>query len=91
MISLHSLLQTIAAWAAALIVTLMTSAAPAAEYFSGKTIELAIGGDDGGGYDTYARVLNRYWGKHIPGAPTVVAKNLPGRVIAPSERASAVG
>ena len=51
---------------------------PAAEYYAGKTIDLLIGGNVGGGYDIYARVVSRHLGRFIPGHPTIVAKNLPG-------------
>jgi tripartite-type tricarboxylate transporter receptor subunit TctC len=49
-----------------------------AEFYSGKTIELYIGYSAGGGYDTYARTIARYLGKHIPGNPTIVPKNMKG-------------
>jgi tripartite-type tricarboxylate transporter receptor subunit TctC len=49
-----------------------------AEFYGGKTISLLIGFGPGGGYDSYARVLARHLGNHIPGQPTVVAKNMPG-------------
>src|SRR5262249_40469103 len=32
----------------------------------------------GGGYDFYARLLARHIGKHLPGNPTVIVKNMPG-------------
>ena len=32
----------------------------------------------GGGYDTYARLLGRHLGKHLPGEPTVIVSNMPG-------------
>lgn len=51
---------------------------PIAEHFSGKTISLLIGTTPGGGYDGYARVLARHWGRHVPGNPRFVAKNMPG-------------
>src|SRR5260370_17210183 len=41
-------------------------------------MELLIGGGAGGGYDIYARGLARHYGRHIPGQPTIVAKNMPG-------------
>jgi len=50
----------------------------ASEFYAGKTIEFLIGGDVGGGYDIYARVIGRHLGRHIPGNPTVVPKNMPG-------------
>jgi len=32
----------------------------------------------GGGFDTYARLLGRHLGKHVPGKPTVIVENMPG-------------
>src|SRR5690349_1050911 len=52
--------------------------APAAEYYAGKTLEWIVGAPPGGGYDIYARVVARHLGRHIPGEPTVVVKNMPG-------------
>jgi tripartite-type tricarboxylate transporter receptor subunit TctC len=49
-----------------------------ADFYSGKSISLLIGFGPGGGYDTYARVLARHLGKHIPGNPSVVPQNMPG-------------
>ncbi|HZS63545.1 MAG TPA: tripartite tricarboxylate transporter substrate-binding protein [Xanthobacteraceae bacterium] len=56
------------------------AAAPAmaADFYAGKSIDFIIGADVGGGYDTYARVIGRHLGKHIPGNPQIVMKNLPG-------------
>jgi tripartite-type tricarboxylate transporter receptor subunit TctC len=48
------------------------------EFYKDKTVELYIGYSVGGGYDTYARLLARHMGKHIPGNPTIVPKNMPG-------------
>src|SRR5262245_49445412 len=50
----------------------------AADYYAGKTIDYIIGGNPGGGFDIYGRVIARHLGRHIPGNPAVVAKNLPG-------------
>lgn len=47
-------------------------------FYEGKTVQLLIGYSAGGGYDTYARTLARHIGKHIPGNPEVIAKNVPG-------------
>lgn len=55
-----------------------TTAAPAADYYAGKTIELIVGGAPAGGIDIYARVVGRHLHRHIPGNPTVVVKNMPG-------------
>jgi tripartite-type tricarboxylate transporter receptor subunit TctC len=49
-----------------------------AEFYRGRTVDLIVGYSVGGGYDTYARILARHIGKHIPGNPTIVVKNMPG-------------
>ena len=49
-----------------------------AEFYRGKTVTLTVGYSAGGGYDTYARILARHIGKHIPGQPAVVVQNMPG-------------
>ena len=59
-------------------VLLAPAAASAADAFAGKNIDLLIGAPPGGGYDIYARTLARHVGRHIPGQPTIVAKNMPG-------------
>ena len=53
-------------------------AQPAAEFYKGKNLELYIGYSVGGGYDIYARLLARHMGKHLPGNPTIVPKNMEG-------------
>ena len=54
------------------------SAQSPAEFYKGKTVELYIAYTAGGGYDLYARMVARHIGKHIPGNPQVVAKNMEG-------------
>jgi tripartite-type tricarboxylate transporter receptor subunit TctC len=49
-----------------------------AEFYKGRNVELYIGYSVGGAYDLYARVLARHLGKHIPGNPTILPKNLEG-------------
>jgi tripartite-type tricarboxylate transporter receptor subunit TctC len=56
----------------------LTTSAVAGDYYAGKSIDLLIGAPPGGGYDIYARALARHYGRHIPGQPTIVAKNMPG-------------
>ncbi len=48
------------------------------EFYAGKTITLLISSSPGGGYDGYARLLARHMGRHIPGNPIIVPKNMPG-------------
>jgi tripartite-type tricarboxylate transporter receptor subunit TctC len=57
---------------------LAATPAQAADYYAGKTIELVVGGDAGGGYDIYARALARHFARHIPGTPNIIVKNMPG-------------
>lgn len=48
------------------------------QFYRGKTVQLMVGYSAGGGYDTYARTVARHLGKHIPGNPDVIVKNVPG-------------
>jgi tripartite-type tricarboxylate transporter receptor subunit TctC len=60
---------------------LVFAAAPASAQkvsFEGKTIRIVVGFGPGGGYDSYARVLARHYGQHLPGRPNVVVENMPG-------------
>ncbi|MDA1324917.1 MAG: tripartite tricarboxylate transporter substrate-binding protein [Proteobacteria bacterium] len=66
---------------AALAVSLTASGAAAdavSDFYKGKTFEIHVGFAPGGGYDTYARLLARHIGKHIPGNPNVIVKNKTG-------------
>lgn len=64
---------------AALALCVASSAmAQGASYFEGKSIAMTVGNDAGSGYDAYARLLARHMGKHIPGAPSFVVRNMPG-------------
>jgi tripartite-type tricarboxylate transporter receptor subunit TctC len=66
---------------APMLVALCTATAHAdtpAEFYNGKSVDLYIGYSTGGGYDLYGRLLARHLGKHIPGNPAVVAKNMDG-------------
>src|SRR5436853_5082578 len=67
--------------AAAMLALLQTEGARAQSpeaFFARKTITISIGYTAGGSYDLYGRLVARHLGKHIPGAPTVVAQNMPG-------------
>jgi len=47
-------------------------------FYRGRTVEMVVGTQPGGGYDLYGRLIARTIGKHIPGNPAVVVKNMPG-------------
>ena len=46
-------------------------------FYHGKQVTMIIAGGVGGGYDAYARTFARYYGRHIPGNPSIVPKNIP--------------
>jgi tripartite-type tricarboxylate transporter receptor subunit TctC len=75
------MLRKLALGATAALLALATSRASAqspADFYKGKNVDLYIGYSSGGAYDIYARVLARHMGKHIPGNPTIVPKNMAG-------------
>lgn len=50
----------------------------AEEFYKDKTINLVVGYSTGGGYDLYARLLARHYGRHIAGHPNIIVQNMPG-------------
>ena len=63
--------------------TLLALAHPAraqtvAEFYKRNAISLYVGSGAGGGFDAYARIFAAHFGKHVPGNPGVVVKNMPG-------------
>jgi tripartite-type tricarboxylate transporter receptor subunit TctC len=63
------LLQTVSA---------QTSAQTPEQFYKGKLLDLEIGYPTGGSNDAYGRLIANHIGKHIPGAPTIVPRNVPG-------------
>ena len=55
-----------------------THGARAQESFANKTITIVVGSSAAGSYDIAARLLARHMGRHIPGAPTMIVRNMPG-------------
>ena len=64
------------------VVVLLSPAGAAAQsveaFYRGKTVTVIIGYPPAGANDLYARAVARHIGKHIPGNPTVVPRNMPG-------------
>lgn len=48
------------------------------QFYKGKQINLVIGADVAGGYDTYGRLFARLMPKHIPGNPNMIVQIMPG-------------
>jgi tripartite-type tricarboxylate transporter receptor subunit TctC len=63
---------------AALVSARLAAAQSLADFYRGRTVTISVGSSAGGGYDLHARVLAKYLGRHLPGAPVVVVKNAPG-------------
>jgi tripartite-type tricarboxylate transporter receptor subunit TctC len=66
----------------AAIVVVATTVSPVladdiADFYRGKRMTILISSPPGSGYDAYARLLARNIVRHIPGAPTMVAQNMP--------------
>jgi len=49
--------------------------AVAEDFYAGKTVTMVIGSKPGGGTDTTARLVARFWADHIPGKPQMVVRN----------------
>jgi tripartite-type tricarboxylate transporter receptor subunit TctC len=49
-----------------------------ADFYKGKNIDFIVGYSPGAGFDLYGRMLAQFIGRHIPGSPNVVVKNMPG-------------
>ncbi|MGE0745051.1 MAG: Bug family tripartite tricarboxylate transporter substrate binding protein [Rhodospirillales bacterium] len=68
-------------WLTALVALCLAGGAAAqdpAAFYKGRTVELYVGYSPGGGYDLYGRTVARFMGRHLPGGPTIVVKNMPG-------------
>lgn len=53
-------------------------AAHAQDFYRGKNLTVLIPSTPSGGYDSYARLLARHIGRHLPGQPDVIPQNMPG-------------
>jgi len=71
---------TVPAGCAALILVLAQPACALDEgdFYRGKTITIIVPIGPGGAYDAYARLVSRHLGRHIPGNPVIIARNMPG-------------
>ncbi len=49
-----------------------------ADFYKGRTVELAVAAGPGGGFNAYARLVAKHMTKHLAGNPTIIVKNMPG-------------
>src|SRR4051794_7235798 len=64
--------------ATSLFASIDARAQSVADFYRGKTINVYIGVNVGGGYDFEARLLARFMKAHIPGNPNLVPQNMIG-------------
>ena len=66
-------------WLCTFMLVFQKSFANAVEdFYKDKKITVIVRSKAGGGYDTYARLVARHLGKHIPGNPDLIVQNMPG-------------
>lgn len=56
----------------------ISAADEVADFYKGKRLKVIVASGAGGGYDTYARLVERHIGRHIPGNPSLVTQNMTG-------------
>ena len=56
----------------------IVSAQSVEEFYRGKAVNMIVGYPTGNSNDLYIRTVGRHIGKHIPGSPSVVVRNMPG-------------
>jgi tripartite-type tricarboxylate transporter receptor subunit TctC len=56
----------------------IAAAQSVADFYRGKTLNVMIGSGAGGGVDQVARAVARHLGKHVPGNPPVLPRNMAG-------------
>ncbi len=61
-----------------LVATMHAPAHAQADFYKGKTVTVVVGARAVGSLSVSAQILARHWGRHIPGNPTVVLRQMPG-------------
>ena len=49
-----------------------------ADFYKGRTVTIVVSSSAAGGYDTLARAVARHIGKHVPGQPVFIVRNMVG-------------
>jgi tripartite-type tricarboxylate transporter receptor subunit TctC len=60
------------------VATQRVQADPIADFYRGKQLSMVIGTSAGNDYDYRGRLIARHMGRHSPGEPTIVPRNMPG-------------
>lgn len=64
--------------AVALTVFFSATTSRADDFYKGRQVTMLVGNNPGTAYDASARLVARYFGRYIPGQPTIVVQNMPG-------------
>jgi tripartite-type tricarboxylate transporter receptor subunit TctC len=48
------------------------------DFYKGRTVTVVVSSSAAGGYDTLARAVARHMGRHMPGNPVFIIRNMPG-------------
>lgn len=79
---MKALHQSMIGGAAAIALVALHTGAVRAEsleqFFKGKKVSMYISSGAGGTNDAYARIIARHIGRHLPGKPKVLPRNMPG-------------
>lgn len=75
---MQSLSRSFLSLVGALALACAATAAPADDFFAGKTLTIVCGYPPGGGVDAGARLIAQHLARFIPGAPSIVVQNMPG-------------
>lgn len=60
------------------VATMSGSAAAQTVSFKDKSVTMIIGFPPGGGTDASGRLIAQFLGKHLPGSPSMIVRNMPG-------------
>ncbi len=60
------------------VASVSPSAVAQETFYKGRDVSLYVGTTAGGGFDLYGRLIARHMGRHIPGEPNVVVRNMAG-------------
>lgn len=70
--------RAVAAFLTALTLSGGAVAQSVEDFYKGKQLQVVIYTPGGSTYDMYARFLMQFMGRHIPGNPTFIPRNMPG-------------
>src|SRR5258705_9955993 len=61
-----------------LVAAAVSRADSVADFDKGRSVTIVVSSSAAGGYDTIARAVARFMGRHLPGNPAFIVRNMPG-------------